>query len=259
MGRGTAFLTIVTLSVNWAVALGAQVSQPLQPLWSLTIEEQFYLLWPAFLIAVFLLHRNSDRAKRVCLGAAIAIAIASAAESVALWFASHDQTRVYFGSDTRVQGLMIGAALAIWLSMHPRISVGVARPVAIAGVALIAATSVLVADTNPLRVAGGLTAAAVATAAIICYLVLVPRSRLATILSFRPLTWAGRRSYAIYLWNGMVLMYTNLYGWKGWVLGLALTAACAEVSWVLVERPEPTVALKAPRFLSWPRRAELRS
>ena len=97
---------------------------PLRHLWSLAIEEQFYLVWPLALIALLRVARSSRRV----LGAAIvAAALASALLMSAMYHAGSDPSRVYYGTDTRAQELLVGALLAVLLSRSPRVPAAIAR------------------------------------------------------------------------------------------------------------------------------------
>ena len=83
-------------------------------MWSLAIEEQFYLVWP--LIVGFLLWWR--RSLRVLLVACVVMIAASATLMAVLYQPGHDPSRVYYGTDTRAQSLLIGAVVGILLFMH---------------------------------------------------------------------------------------------------------------------------------------------
>src|ERR671921_2715367 len=113
---------------NWYLILGEQsyfetTGRPslLQHLWSLAVEEQFYLLWP-LLITVALWGVSPMRRwrrRRLALFIAIAGAAGSALLMAALYQPGVDPSRVYYGTDTRVAGLLFGAALAfVWVPGH---------------------------------------------------------------------------------------------------------------------------------------------
>ena len=99
---------------------------PLGHLWSLAIEEQFYLVWPWLLllgIRPFDSHRNTARPRRRLAAVTLLVATASAVEMAVLYHPSLDVNRVYYGTDTRAFGLLIGAALAmVWPSLRGRSS-----------------------------------------------------------------------------------------------------------------------------------------
>ncbi len=110
---------------NWYVIVKGQSyfarfapPQPLDHLWSLAVEEQFYLIWPWLLLAgVFVIRRRGAAALRWLALPTFAMAAASAVAAVLLYHPGFDATRIYEGTDTRASGLLIGAALAmLWPS-----------------------------------------------------------------------------------------------------------------------------------------------
>ena len=91
--------------------------QPLDHLWSLAVEEQFYLIWPWLLLLGILVIRKRPRAVSWLALPTLALAAASAVAMLMLYQPGYDPTRIYEGTDTRASGLLIGAALAmIWSS-----------------------------------------------------------------------------------------------------------------------------------------------
>jgi len=86
---------------------------PLDHMWSLSVEEQFYLFWPLLLLLLLAVARGR---RRIVVWATIAVSLAS---FILMWILTEsgmDNTRAYEGTDTRAGGLLLGAALAIWLS-----------------------------------------------------------------------------------------------------------------------------------------------
>ena len=216
---------------NWNVISGG-MEAPLSHLWSLAVEEQFYLVWPGALVLLLTL---AARWRLVAVGALMA---GSAALPFLLWNGGEGHDRIYFGTDTRAVGLLAGAfAALVW---HRRHSLGkVARWgttrawVAVAVIAYVLWTS---ADT---------TARFLVFPATMALLVsqLLPaladgRGVLARALTQPWLVWAGKRSYALYLWHYLWATWTHPLGvWPGMALGIAGALACTQVSWVLVESP----------------------
>src|SRR2546421_2754268 len=116
--RGDAFAAIGYVE-NWRFIASGQSyfaqfasPSPLQHVWSLAIEEQFYLVWPPVFLLLLRLTRGS---RLVLLGITAAMASGSAVLMAALFTPGADPARVYYGTDTRAQSLLIGAALALLL------------------------------------------------------------------------------------------------------------------------------------------------
>ncbi|ANY10352.1 acyltransferase family protein [Pseudonocardia sp. HH130630-07] len=207
-------------------------------LWSVAVEEQFYLAWP---LLVVLLARGADRAgSRVLLAAALlslgsVVLMAVLADPV-------DPTRVHTGTDTRAFSLLVGAAAATgpvraFLARLPGRWPGGSAAAAAAGIA--AALLLVDGERAPLLFTGGLALFSVAAALLIALCVQAPRSWVARLLAVRPLTGAGRISYALYLWHWPVIVL--LPGGPGdplWTVTVcAVSVGAAILSTVLVEDP----------------------
>jgi peptidoglycan/LPS O-acetylase OafA/YrhL len=213
----------------------------LQHLWSLAVEEQYYLVWP--LLAVALLRRGG----RPTLGwAAFALALASTAAMA--WHFAHlppgaDPSRAYLGTDTHAMGLLLGSALACaarpWAPRGPL--PGVDALAAAAGLALLALMALLHGASAVLYLGGFLLASALATLLILAGL--HPQTWVQRLLESAPMRWAGTRSFALYLWHWPVVVWMPLepghpLGTAGVTLArLAFTALAAELSHRLIEEP----------------------
>jgi peptidoglycan/LPS O-acetylase OafA/YrhL len=254
VGLGTQVVGALTFSSNWLFIaqgssyFGETVPELFRNLWSLAVEEQFYLLWP--LLVVILLVRI-PRAARLLLIAALAIA---SAVWMGVAYAPADPTRVYYGTDTHAFGLAIGAFLAVLLLGRGVGGVGLTGRVArwtlglggtLAIAALVALSVVLSGDLD-LAYRGGLVLVSLLSAVAIAAL-LVPGSLLARMLDLPPLRWVGVRSYGLYLWHWpvFVLVGAALPTWpregvESWAIGgiaLAITVVAAALSYRFVEQP----------------------
>ncbi len=215
---------------------------PLGHLWSLAVEEQFYLIWPLVLIAILRLVR-SHRAR---IAVVLAAACASAVEMGLLYSPGADPTRVYDSTDTRAFGLLIGAALALaWPRsrvIHP-IDKSARRILEAVGGLALAGIIVMYAVTgeyDTFLYRGGMVLLSVLTAIVIA-VVVHPGARLRSVLGWGPLRWIGERSYGIYLWHYPVIVLTTpLYAKTNAlrvVLQVGTSILLAALSWHFVEEP----------------------
>ncbi len=258
---------------NWYLVFGQEsyfetVGRPslLQHLWSLAIEEQFYVLWP-LLFFVGLGTKVARWRRRGVLIAVLAGAAASALLMAILYQPGVDPSRIYYGTDTRAAGLLIGVALAfVWepgrffTQNHLRQAFGHRTgrwpaPLLLDVLGLGALGGLVwfclrLDETQPFLFRGGFALVALATAVVIA-VVVHPRAYLGPgLLGWRPLRWIGLRSYGIYLWHWPVFMVTRpqldvpLDGLPLLALRLAATVVLADLSYRFVETPIRRGALK---------------
>jgi peptidoglycan/LPS O-acetylase OafA/YrhL len=263
---------------NWHLVFGHEsyfeaVGRPslLKHLWSLAVEEQFYLLWPPVLalgLSVGIVRWPQHRV--VQLVALVGAAIAALLMAI-LYRPELDPSRIYYGTDTRAAGLLIGAALAfVWIpgwgfargSDLPadarlrrvreqgrfRRRWGWTTPLLLDVVGLAALGGLVwfclwLGEYQPFLYRGGFACVALTTAVLIMVIV-HPRTRLgATLMGWQPLRWVGLRSYSIYLWHWPVLMITRpqldvpFDGLPLLALRLAATVVLADLSYRYVETP----------------------
>jgi peptidoglycan/LPS O-acetylase OafA/YrhL len=217
---------------------------PLGHLWSLSIEEQFYLIWPLLVLAAL----RWIRSKQTIILLTLGVAAVSAVEMGLLYAATPnaDPTRVYDGTDTRAFALLIGAALAFGLPRNRTfapITPGATRVLNVVGAVGLVGIFVMFWRTNQydsFLYEGGMVLLAVLTAMVIGVTV-HPGSRLQTVLGWEPLRWVGERSYAIYLWHYPVIVLTTPLNARPSALRATLqigvTFVLAALSWRYIEEP----------------------
>ena len=238
---------------------------PLDHLWSLAVEEQFYLAWPWLLwLGLLCVPRAREHAVRWLVVPTLALVAASTVAMLLLYHPGYDPTRVYEGTDTRAAGLLVGAALAmIWPSRRAaRVTRGVRVALdgaGICGLAVIAAMVWRVGQYSPFAYRGGLGLLSVATAAAVAAAA-CPGSVLGAGLGWQPLRWIGVRSYGIYLWHYPVIVLTSpadsVLNLPRAGIQVAASVALAALSWRFIEEPVRQGALGRMwvRFRASPRR-----
>jgi peptidoglycan/LPS O-acetylase OafA/YrhL len=224
--------------------------QPLNHLWSLSVEEQFYIFWPfILLIGLKLVHerRGAEGLRPKLALWTLVLAIASSIEMALLYHPSLDPSRVYYGTDTRAAGLLFGAALAmVWPSrrLSKRITFQARRNLDIMGCVGLLIIAIMIWRTGEFSqflYRGGFVVLSLATVMVLMPLA-HPACRLGNIVGCKPLRWIGVRSYGIYLWQTPVIVLTSPQGPHGHnllreILQVAAIFAIAAASWKFVEEP----------------------
>ena len=265
VGLGRQVLGATTFSSNW-LSIAAERSyftesnpELFRNLWSLAVEEQFYLLWPLVLLFLFVIRIRADKIGAGRIGRAVQIgfvSLLSAGSVLAMALISlpaGDPTRVYYGTDTHSFGLALGAVLALVSQTWPDTALAWPRwirllllPLGILAVCgLVAAAMLMPEDASWVYPWGLLTVSVLAVIAIASST--MPGSILGTALDAQPLKWIGERSYGLYLWHWpvFVLVVAFLPAWgregaSGWTLGgiaLAVTVGASALSYRFIEQP----------------------
>ena len=244
--RGDALATILYVA-NWRFIFSGQSyfvhfgpPSPLLHTWSLAVEEQFYLVWPA--VALFVLRRGGRRALAVV--AAVGM-VASAVLTPVLLHHGVSVSRLYYGTDTRVQEVMAGAVLAIAAPVIARNARAWRWPVTVVGG--LGALFLLwalhnVSGQGIFLYQGGFLLVAAASAAVILLVVVEPRASLARLLGWGVLGYIGRISYGLYLYHYPIFLmidnaHTGLSGAALLAVRLSVTFLAAVVSYHVIEMP----------------------
>ena len=221
---------------------------PLQHLWSLAIEEQFYLLWPLAVVGVMALWSGTRRAMFVVIIAGIAL---SQLTMVRLYNES-DPSRAYYGTESRAHTLLVGCLLALLLSGRLEIRGRLGRALPTLGVLAFAACLVAYStvEASARLFYGGDLVFAILVAIVIAAAV-QPAGRLRSFLGLSPLRYVGRISYGLYLWHWPVIIFvtaerTGLVDNQLNAVRLTITVAITLASYYLLEQPILRGALKPP-------------
>lgn len=226
---------------NWTRAFEVEMPAFLGHTWSLSIEEQYYLLWP-LLLSLLLRHIGlNGRAVLVVLGAALAFA----AWRSWLTFDGASIPRLYNGTDTRADALLLGCALGMALALpgvreHAGVQRWAARLALPALAALLVAGWTLQWEMRAMY-AGGSFVFSLVSCTLVAALVLPTATIAHRVFSAAPLVFLGRICYGLYLWHFPVYNVMR-FGFEAGELalvlvGIPLTFALAIASWLWIERP----------------------
>jgi len=240
---------------NWWYVLGEQsyfeaVGRPpmLQHLWSLAVEEQFYLIWPAVLLIVFRRRGRTGVGRVALVGAGLATLLMAFISLLASMPGDQDASRLYFGSDTHSMGILLGAALAtLWRPGRLPRSLAPGPQAVLAGLGLSALLGIgwflhSATEDSGLLYRGGFLVFSGLTAVLI---MVASHPALAGFrwLGWQPFRYIGERSYGLYLWHWPVFVVLRPgidIDWTGTpavLLQLGITAGLAELSYRYLEMP----------------------
>ncbi|MCB1172485.1 MAG: acyltransferase [Leptospiraceae bacterium] len=223
---------------------------PLDHLWSLAIEEQFYILWPPLCFILLFLSARVRRTSRIVWPAVVLTGLLILGSTVALYLhydpLAINNTRAYEGTDTRAASILMGALFAFIWPMHQikqAARSGRTWPDFMGLTALLVVLVCLIAaDSEPdFLYYGGELLLSLGSAGLV-----IGAAHAHTIagraLSVAPLRWLGRRSYGIYLWHLPVIAFLadesgGRFSIQQSLLVLLLTFGLAAISYSLVENP----------------------
>ncbi len=250
----------ITFVLNWSYLFFEQsyfvnISRPplLQHLWSLSVEEQFYVIWPIMLIGLYKVKIGNITPRAKIFIASAVLAIASTAWMVYLSVANgfpipNDPSRVYFGTDTHAMGLLVGcAAAALWRSERLNERLTPDRAAAMNGLGILSIAGLAyfflyVSELNEFLYRGGFLVLSILTA-ILVVVAAHPGLKFGQRLGNPVLKWFGDRSYGIYLWHWpiFVLMRSGIdIQWPdpiAFVVKIAIVLIISDLSYRFVEMP----------------------
>lgn len=226
-------LMAVLYSTNWRMALGwDSILDPTAIIWSLSIEEQFYLVWPVLLFGCLALR---VKRKFIALGLLVVI-LGICLHRDSLLNSSATLTRLYYGTDTRADALLLGCFTAL-LPLERIRNSWILRGAGVLAFALFIYLATAVKFTDEWLYRGGFTVIAALAGWVIAVSATAPPRPLSIALRWSPLRWFGRISYGLYLWHWLVIQTTSLYYfgfWEPWAK-LTLAVGIAAASYYLVE------------------------
>ena len=223
---------------NWVRAFEGPETWFLGHFWSLAIEEQFYLCWPVLLL---LATRFRVKPRTMCL-AVLGLIAASLILKIVLYTGGTTPRRIFFGSDTRGDGILVGCALAFALKgglVPTALNENAARSLKLIGFLFLGIFVVVGDDRFPLIYFGGTTAVAFAATLLIAGSLLNRSTAGSDVLSNSLLRWLGRRSYGLYLWHWPIYELARLVPYRLLVVPCAILVSIvvAALSFRFIETP----------------------
>ena len=245
----TGILWTLSYVSNWVMAL--KPNQPLSILaitWSLAIEEQFYLMWPLLLTGLL-----AAKLQRRSILIALALGVVFVAVyRVLLWHAGASPRRLYYGTDTHADGLLLGCligCLVSWGRIPQSKTIGrIVNSLALISFLFIGYLVATTTSHDPILYRGLFSLASLAIATMLLALLKYPAALATMILRFRPLVWVGRISYGLYLWHwpvrGLVFGKSVQPSIKQIMGAIVLSFTVTALSFYVIEQP----------FLRWKKR-----
>lgn len=260
--RGDGLATLFYVA-NWRFILEGESyfastgdPSPFRHMWTLAIEEQFYLVFPILLLGLMTMAHG--RRRRIAQGLVVLIVLSAIVQA---WIYTSqikpmptpDPSRIYYGTDTRANELLLGAALAVamtyWRKRTLRANAEKLTWIGIASFGGMLAFFFGPNETSAWVFLGGSVLFSILICLIIVAIEVWPGSVFAEFLSWKPIVWIGELSYGIYLWHSPIFVFLNeeRTGWNELVLlvvRLALTVGLATISYYFIEQPIRTQKLQ---------------
>ncbi|HEC2146716.1 acyltransferase family protein [Staphylococcus delphini] len=218
--------------------------QPLKHLWSLAIEEQFYLVFPIVLLSLLSFIRRLKSIRIIFL----ILLVISMITMMVLYVPNENVARVYFGTDTRIQTLLMGVLLAlVWPPFQLKAKVNrkmrmMIDTAGVVGLAILFICFKFVSETNSILYYGGFFLISAVTLLVIASSV-HPSGYFAKFLGNKVFTFIGSRSYSLYLWHYPIIVLIHHQFVQGqipplvYVVEILLMVLMAEFSYKFIEQP----------------------
>ena len=229
-------------------SFGAQ--SPFKHLWSLAIEEQFYMIFPLLFLLVNRKKKSKDgtyKLNKNFLYVVLGLIIVSLIAHIIL-FDINNISRIYFGTDTRAFSLLVGVVGAILYPierLHAKVTLQqnmIYSVVSLVSIATLITVMIYISEYNTWLYRGGFL-----LVAVLGLIVIISSGKqhtlMSRLLSFKPVVFIGKISYSLYLWHFLVLVLTTPVSEIGnpniyfVILRVILTFVVAIVSYVFVETP----------------------
>ncbi|HEC2170954.1 TPA: acetyltransferase [Staphylococcus delphini] len=218
--------------------------QPLKHLWSLAIEEQFYLVFPIVLLSLLSFIRRLKSIRIIFL----ILLVISMITMMVLYVPNENVARVYFGTDTRIQTLLMGVLLAlVWPPFQLKAKVNrkmrmMIDTTGVVGLVILFICFKFVSETNSILYYGGFFLISAVTLLVIASSV-HPSGYFAKFLGNKVFTFIGSRSYSLYLWHYPIIVLIHHQFVQGqipplvYVVEILLMVLMAEFSYKFIEQP----------------------
>lgn len=249
--RGVIWSSLLNVNNWWQIHKGFsyfdrfQGESPFTHIWALSIEWQFYLLWPFLFLILVKGIRKKKIVNRILIGAALLSAILMAF----LFHPAQDPSRVYYGTDTRLFSILIGCLLAfVWPTyrLKPRIPRGARLILEMSGIVslgLLLWAFVKMDASSTFTYRGGMFLISLCTAVLVA-VTAHPGARMNRWLTNPLFSWIGKRSYGLYLYQLPVMVFyeakvQNLadHPWMHSLIEVFLLVLLSELSYRFIERP----------------------
>ena len=237
------YSVLITLfySANWVRAFNLYDLGYLNHTWSLSIEEQFYIIWPFLLITLLRIIKS----RKHVLNIVIFLSVASWILRIILQFKGYDADRLYNGLDTRADALLTGCVLSLILSSNliDFRREKVSSCIKYLGMSAIISYILILLNiswSSKLYFYFLAFLIQILTAFLILHILLPGDNYLKKVLTNKPLVWIGSISYGLYLWHDPVYEMIRMQGYSLWtiaLLGITITFAIASLSFYFIEKP----------------------